>query len=114
MKCKKIVTEKKGKGTILYCTPKVRVKSDFWGVDFMAKYSEKFKLMVVREYKEGKLGISSLAKKHGIKSKSLLGRWINLYDEENHVNTVLIKELRERLPRIAFIVVFTQMCVIKN
>jgi|1186.fasta_scaffold377250_2 transposase len=38
--------------------------------------------MVVREYKEGKLGIRSLAKKYGIKSKSpQLGLWINLYEE---------------------------------
>jgi transposase len=47
----------------------------------MAKYSEEFKLMVVREYKEGKLGVKSLAKKHGIKAHSQLGRWINLYEE---------------------------------
>lgn len=47
----------------------------------MAKYSEEFKLMVIREYKEGKLGIKSLAKKHGIKAQSQLGRWINVYEE---------------------------------
>ena len=33
----------------------------------MAKYSEEFKLMVVREYQEGKLGYRLLAKKHGMK-----------------------------------------------
>ena len=32
----------------------------------MSKYSEEFKLMVVREYRDGKLGAKSLAKKHGI------------------------------------------------
>ncbi|WP_257208983.1 helix-turn-helix domain-containing protein [Bacillus sp. AFS031507] len=34
--------------------------------------------MVVSEYKEGKLGIKSLAEKHGIKAYSQLARWINL------------------------------------
>ena len=34
----------------------------------MAKYSEEFKLMVVREYQEGKLGYKLLAKKHGMKA----------------------------------------------
>lgn len=47
----------------------------------MAKYSEEFKLMVVSEYKEGKLGIKSLAEKHGIKAYSQLNRWINIYEE---------------------------------
>ena len=47
----------------------------------MAKYSEEFKLMVVSEYKEGKLGIKSLAEKHGIKGYSQLDRWINLYEK---------------------------------
>ena len=36
----------------------------------MAKYSERFKLMVVREYQEGKLGYKPLAKKHGMKDHS--------------------------------------------
>ncbi|WP_412733965.1 transposase, partial [Heyndrickxia sporothermodurans] len=31
----------------------------------MAKYSEKFKLMVVKEYLEGNLGYKLLARKHG-------------------------------------------------
>ncbi|WP_409294139.1 helix-turn-helix domain-containing protein [Peribacillus sp. SCS-26] len=45
----------------------------------MSKYSEEFKLMVVREYREGKLGAKSLAKKHGIKSYGQLERWIKTY-----------------------------------
>jgi transposase len=47
----------------------------------MAKYGEEFKLMVVREYKKGKLGAKSLARKHGIKAYSQLERWINLYEK---------------------------------
>ncbi|WP_102344757.1 helix-turn-helix domain-containing protein [Bacillus sp. Marseille-P3661] len=45
------------------------------------KYSDDLKLTVVREYQEGKLGIRPLAKKHGIKSKSLVNRWIKIYEK---------------------------------
>ncbi|MFJ5760733.1 helix-turn-helix domain-containing protein [Neobacillus sp. NPDC093182] len=47
----------------------------------MKKYSEEFKLMVVREYLEGKLGYRALAKKHGIKSKSAIDRWVKVYEK---------------------------------
>ncbi|WP_156324425.1 helix-turn-helix domain-containing protein, partial [Bacillus sp. FJAT-27251] len=36
--------------------------------------------MVVREYQKGKLGIRPLARKHGIKSKSEVDRWIKVYE----------------------------------
>lgn len=36
--------------------------------------------MVVKEYQEGKLGIRLLAKKHRIKSKSAVDRWIKVYE----------------------------------
>lgn len=51
------------------------------GCLFLAKYSEKFKVMLVKEYKEGKLGSKSLAKKHGIKAYSQLERWISIYEK---------------------------------
>jgi transposase len=44
------------------------------------KYSDDLKLKVVSEYQEGKLGIRPLAKKHGIKSKSVVERWIKVYE----------------------------------
>ncbi|WP_394233512.1 helix-turn-helix domain-containing protein [Niallia oryzisoli] len=44
------------------------------------KYSDDLKLTVVREYQEGKLGIRPLAKKHGIRSKSVVERWIKVYE----------------------------------
>lgn len=47
----------------------------------MGKYSEEFKLKVVREYLEGKLGYRALAKKHGIKSKSAIERWVKIYEK---------------------------------
>src|SRR3954470_12631232 len=63
-----------------YCTPKVRViNSNFWGVFCMAKYSDKFKLMIVKEYLEGFLGYSLLARKHGIPSDSTVEKWVNSY-----------------------------------
>ncbi|MBD8071649.1 helix-turn-helix domain-containing protein, partial [Bacillus sp. PS06] len=47
----------------------------------MSKYSEDFKLMVVKEYQEGKLGFRTLAKKHGIKGKSAIHRWVKIYEK---------------------------------
>ena len=44
----------------------------------MAKYSDDLKIKVVKEYQEGYLGIRPLAKKYGIKSKSEVGRWIQI------------------------------------
>lgn len=44
------------------------------------KYSDELKIKVVKEYLDGYLGIRSLAKKYDIKSKSAVGRWIQLYD----------------------------------
>ncbi|KAB7668603.1 helix-turn-helix domain-containing protein, partial [Bacillus sp. B1-b2] len=46
----------------------------------MSKYNEKFKLMVVKEYKEGILGYKLLAKKHGIKSHKQIINWVNNYE----------------------------------
>ncbi|WHY89531.1 helix-turn-helix domain-containing protein [Neobacillus cucumis] len=47
----------------------------------MAKYSKEFKLMVVKEYKEGSLGHKLLAKKHGVKAYSQIKRWIDVYEK---------------------------------
>jgi transposase len=45
----------------------------------MAKYSDKFKLMIVKEYLEGFLGYSLLARKYGIPSDSTVEKWVNSY-----------------------------------
>lgn len=45
------------------------------------KYSDALKVKVAKEYHEGSLGIRRLAKKHGIRSKSAVERWIKLYQE---------------------------------
>ncbi len=45
----------------------------------MSKYSEEFKLKVVKEYHEGGGGTPYLAKKYGISDKSLIQVWINAY-----------------------------------
>lgn len=47
----------------------------------MSKYNDELKIKVVKEYKEGYLGIRALAKKHGVKSKSQVGRWIQLHEK---------------------------------
>ncbi|WP_085992218.1 helix-turn-helix domain-containing protein [Oceanobacillus senegalensis] len=45
------------------------------------KYSDDLKIKVVKDYQNGYLGIRDLAKKHNIKSKSSVGRWIRVYEE---------------------------------
>ncbi|OZM55718.1 hypothetical protein CIB95_15970 [Lottiidibacillus patelloidae] len=47
----------------------------------MAKYSEKFKLRVVREYLDGTLGYRLLAKKYGITAVGQIKRWVRVYKE---------------------------------
>jgi transposase len=45
----------------------------------MAKYSDKFKLHIVREYLKGTLGYSSLAKKYCIPNIAQIQRWVRAY-----------------------------------
>lgn len=45
----------------------------------MVKYSEEFKLKIVKEYLEGSLGSTRLAKKHGLGNPSVLQRWVRAY-----------------------------------
>ncbi|MBO0589737.1 transposase [Sporosarcina sp. E16_8] len=47
----------------------------------MAKYSDVFKLMVVREYLDGPLGLTFLVRKYDIKSHSQLSNWVNVYQK---------------------------------
>lgn len=48
---------------------------------FISKYSEQFKLLLVSEYKEGKLGYNLLAKKHGNPSSTPIKGWVKVYDK---------------------------------
>lgn len=45
----------------------------------MAKYSEEFKLKIVKEYLEGFLGYGLLAKKHSIPNPAQIQRWVSAY-----------------------------------
>jgi len=45
----------------------------------MAKYSESFKLKIVREYQEGHSGYITLASKHGMPSSTPIKNWVKLY-----------------------------------
>ncbi|MEX5942314.1 transposase [Mammaliicoccus sciuri] len=45
----------------------------------MTKYSDEFKLKVVKEYLEGSLGYRSLAKKYNISDKSVIKRWVTAF-----------------------------------
>ncbi|WP_197089536.1 transposase [Bacillus sp. SA1-12] len=42
----------------------------------MAKYSEEFKLKLVKEYLEGKLGYRLLAQKYNMKDSTRILRWV--------------------------------------
>ena len=45
----------------------------------MAKYSDEFKLHVVKEYLKGKIGFKLLAKKYSIPSKRTIETWVSAY-----------------------------------
>lgn len=47
----------------------------------MAKNSEEFKLRLVSEYQEGKLGNDLLAQKHSIKSSTPIKKWVKVYEK---------------------------------
>lgn len=47
----------------------------------MSKYSEKFKLMIVKEYLVGALGYTLLAQKYGIPAETQVKRWVRAYKE---------------------------------
>ncbi len=47
----------------------------------MVKYSEEFKVKVVQEYLNGRIGYRSLAKKHGVKSKEQIREWVLVYQK---------------------------------
>ena len=45
----------------------------------MAKYSDEFKLKVVKEYLTGKIGLKRLAKKYSIPSNTAIRTWVAAY-----------------------------------
>jgi transposase len=47
----------------------------------MVKYSEGFKLKLVKEYQDGILGYNLLAKKYGMKNCSPIKRWVKSYEK---------------------------------
>lgn len=58
------------------CTPKVGHPT--FGVFFMAKYEESFKLEVVRQHLSGSVGIRALASRYGL-CRSTVRRWVDGY-----------------------------------
>lgn len=51
----------------------------------MVKYSDEFKLIVVREYLNGSLGFKLLVRKYEMKSHSQLRNWVNIYKKHGVV-----------------------------
>ena len=82
--------------------------SNIWGFSFMSKYSFEFKLKIVLQYLEGKVGYKSLGNIYGVDKRDLRS-WVALYRQhgasslaKRHTNysvdfklTVLKKILKE-------------------
>lgn len=66
----------------------------------MVKYSEEFKLRLVREYLEGPMGHTLFAKKYGLSSSTPLRGWIKAYQ------TYGVEGLRRRDKRTSYPVQF--------
>jgi transposase len=66
----------------------------------MAKYGRKFKLMLVREYQEGKLGYNPLAEKYGMKSSAQLKRWVKIYEKFGVEGLMRKKHKESLLPKL--------------
>lgn len=49
------------------------------------KYSEDFKLSVVKEYYDGKLGVRLLARKYNLPSKNYITNWIKHFKEKGTI-----------------------------
>ncbi len=47
----------------------------------MSKYSEEFKLQIVRDYLNGSLGYTLIARKYDVSDKSIVRRWVRAYKE---------------------------------
>lgn len=58
----------------------------------MSKYSEEFKLQVVRDYLNGSLGYTLIARKYDISDKSIVRRWVRAYKEWGESGLALKKK----------------------
>ena len=96
------------------------------------KYSEEFKLSVVKEYYEGNLGVRLLAKKYNLPSKNYITKWINHFKDigmipkdasvsrTSHTSTKAVekskakspyeKELEKKLERMEAELAFYKKC----
>lgn len=96
------------------------------------KYSEEFKLSVVKEYYEGNLGVRLLARKYNLPSKNYITKWIKHFKDigvisndasvsrTSHASNTLIeksrikspyeKELEKKLERMEAELAFYKKC----
>ena len=76
----------------------------------IVRYSESFKLQVVKEYEESYLTRKELSLKYGIKGGSTISNWIKKYGSESTQNRIIrvekpnekdrIKELEKEVERL--------------
>jgi transposase-like protein len=64
------------------------------------RYSEAFKIQVITEYEQGKLGISELSKKYGITGAATINCWLRKYGKNKLLNRVIKVETPEERNRI--------------
>ena len=96
------------------------------------KYSEEFKLAIVKEYLEGNIGIRTIAKKYNLPSKNYITNWIKYFKEngtipknasvshavkssakstnDEKVKTPYEKELEKKLERMEAELAFYKKC----
>ena len=96
------------------------------------KYSEEFKLSVVKEYFEGNLGVRALAKKYTLPSKNYITKWIKHFKdiekipkdssvsrtsrvsseatEKSKIKSPYEKELEKKLERVEAELAFYKKC----
>lgn len=82
---------------IRYCTPKVRAKNLTFGVFYMIKYNEEFKLKLVTEYLEGNISYGRLALKYNVSSPTSIKNWVQNYKAYGKKG-LEIKKRREEYP----------------
>lgn len=66
----------------------------------MVKYSEGFKLKLVKEYQAGKLGYDLLAKKYSMKDSTPIKRWVKSYEKFGE------EGLRRKIKKVTYSVQF--------
>ncbi|PMB83597.1 hypothetical protein [Dolosicoccus paucivorans] len=79
------------------------------------KYRYEFKMRVVEEYFEEKLGYMALAKKYNISAKSLVRQWVNILKENKIFQNMSRKgNYLDNSPMENFFGILKKQCIMVN